>query len=527
MTSRLLPSRFRNEAATGTIDQTKADIATLIQQYKKVIVWENKCIGFDKERPESTIHLPCHRWQALLTIYKHLLNEHEQFVYMSRMPSASAAIRDFLRNYEMLDRMWRYGIYSPLEILRQSLPGSLVHMLHFIDHVSSTLNRILVFDPALEVILYEQLGDVTRYRMAVERQDRKHWAGISRYWYRKAADRNPNIGRIQHSLAVLSHSDALQKLFYLTKAFVCVQPLDGSRATIDIFFNHWKGLALQRDSMATHFVVAHSVLLTDGSGEQLETLTNDFMSLLPMYIQRPSSRNQHEVYIMSCNIASVLGYGTPVYPHLADLFSKKQSSGTANESTSAMEKEDVSNSPTGLRSQLKLNQAFQAIRLTFQTLSVLLRYSNFPNAIPGIHISLAFLWRVSFHRSVMESLEATVPWQAVTGFLNSLFSHNTAFSRIQDEKFPIGEYETAPQLPEDFLIRGQVWSQFYYPDNFFKDISGYGVSIDEMDSEEVVRRHRCLWLGVQIAKVSWHYLGRDLFEGEGRGTDLSYSLVAG
>lgn len=94
---------------------------------------------------------------------------------------------------------------------------------------------------------------------------------------------------------------------------------------------------------------------------------------------------------MSYNIASVLGYGTPIYLYLADLFSKKQSSGTANESTSVMEKEDVSNSPTGLCLQLKLNKAFQAIRLTFQTLSVLLRYSNFPNTIPGIYISLAFL----------------------------------------------------------------------------------------------------------------------------------------
>ncbi|OQE41541.1 hypothetical protein PENNAL_c0729G01083, partial [Penicillium nalgiovense] len=52
---------------------------------------------------------------------------------------------------------------------------------------------------------------------------------------------------------------------------------------------------------------------------------------------------------MSCNIASVLGYGTPVYPQVADLFSKKQSSGAANESAPAMETE-------------------YAIRLTFQTL---------------------------------------------------------------------------------------------------------------------------------------------------------------
>ncbi|CAG8897865.1 unnamed protein product [Penicillium nalgiovense] len=501
MTSRLLPSTSRNEGVTGSIDQTKADIATLRQQYTKLILWEKKCIWFDKKQPQSKIHIPFHRWQALLAIHKHLLQEHEHFFSISQMPSARAAIRDVPYDYAMFNRMWRYGIYSPLELLHQNLPGSLGPMLHFIYHVSSTLNRFLEFDPALGVILYEQLGDVTRYHMAAQRQHRKHLAGISRYWYRKAADQNPNLGRIQHSLAVLSHSDALQRLFYLTKAFVSVQPLCHSWATIDIFFDHWKCFTFQRD-MAAHFVIAHRLLLENCSGERLKALTNDFLSLFPMHIQRSTSRNQHEVYIMSCNIASVLGYGTPVYPQVADLFSKKQSTGAANESAPAIETEYVSNSPTELCSQLKLNQAFQAIRLTFQTLFVLLRYSNFPNAIPGIHISLAFLWRVSFHRSVMESLEATVPWQAVAGFLNSLFSYNTVFSRIQDEKFPIGEYETAPQLPEDFLIRGQVWSQFYYPNNFFKDTSGYGISIDEMDSEEVVRRHRCLWLGVQIAKVS-------------------------
>ncbi|CRL31498.1 unnamed protein product [Penicillium camemberti] len=485
MTSRLLPSTSRNEGVTGSIDQTKADIATLRQQYTKLILWEEKCIWFDKKQPQSKIHIPFHRWQALLAIHKHLLQEHEHFFSMSQMPSARAAIRDVPYDYAMFNRMWRYGIYSPLELLHQNLPGSLGPMLHFIYHVSSTLNRFLEFDPALGVILYEQQGDVTRYHMAAQRQHRKHLAGISRYWYRKAADQNPNL------------------------------PLCHSWATIGIFFDHWEGFTFQRD-MAAHFVIAHRLLLENCSGGRLKGSTNDFLSLFPMHIQRPSSRNQHEVYIMSCNIASALGYGTPIYPQVADLFSKKQSSGSANESAPAMETE-----------YLKLNQAFQEIRLTFQTLLVLLRYSNFPNAIPGIHISLAFLWRVSFHRSIMESLEATVPWQAVAGFLNSLFSHNTVFSRIQDEKFPIGEYETAPQLPEDFLIPGQVWSQFYYPNNFFKDTSGYSISIDEMDSEEVVRRHRCLWLGVQIAKVSWHHLGYDSFEGDGTGTDLSYSLVAG
>ena len=177
--------------------------------------------------------------------------------------------------------------------------------------------------------------------MAIERHDRKHWARISRYWYQKAAGRNPNIGRIQHSLAVLSHSDVLQKLFYFTKAFVSVQPYPPGhgQATIDIFFDHWKNLTFQHD-MAAHFVIAHSALLVNDSGDRFEASANIFLSLLPRHVQRPRSLNQHEVYIMSCNIASILGYGTPEYQHMADHFSK-QSSGAASESISVQKKADV------------------------------------------------------------------------------------------------------------------------------------------------------------------------------------------
>ncbi|GFG17164.1 uncharacterized protein YKR096W, partial [Aspergillus udagawae] len=42
----------------------------------------------------------------------------------------------------------------------------------------------------------ECLGDLARYRMAVEElgmRDRESWAGVARYWYNKAADRNPDM----------------------------------------------------------------------------------------------------------------------------------------------------------------------------------------------------------------------------------------------------------------------------------------------------------------------------------------------
>lgn len=361
MSSQLVPSGYRNEVASSTIGQTEVDIITLKGQYKKVILWENKCIWLDKQRPQSTVYLPRRRWEALLAIHKHLLREHEKFFSMCQSPSASAIIRDLPRKYTMFDRMGRYGIFSLVELLCQSLPGSSAHLLHFADYASKVLKRFLVLDPALGVTLFEPLGDVTRCCMAVERQKREHWADISRYWYHKAADRNPSIGRIQHSIAILSHSDPLQKLFHLTKALLSVQPLPigHARPTIDAFFGNWHALHLQSGSIVSHFVVIHGIIFTNGPRERLKTLTNEFMSLLPMHIRRPRSRTQHEVYIMSCNIASSFGYNACTYKGIADLFSQEQSSGIANASTSARTQADVSNISTDFSLQPELNHPYR------------------------------------------------------------------------------------------------------------------------------------------------------------------------
>jgi hypothetical protein len=48
--------------------------------------------------------------------------------------------------------------------------------------------------------------------MAVEEldlRDRELWAGLARYWYNKTAERNPDVGRIQHHLAILARPDVV------------------------------------------------------------------------------------------------------------------------------------------------------------------------------------------------------------------------------------------------------------------------------------------------------------------------------
>ncbi|KAJ5206904.1 hypothetical protein N7491_002464 [Penicillium cf. griseofulvum] len=96
---------------------------------------------------------------------------------MCQRPSVSLDVKSAPNKYKMSDR-------------------SLKYMLCFIETVSSILERLILSNSELGDSLFEQLGDVARYVMFAEKLDRKYWNGISRCWYQKAADRNPDSGRI-------------------------------------------------------------------------------------------------------------------------------------------------------------------------------------------------------------------------------------------------------------------------------------------------------------------------------------------
>ena len=90
---------------------------------------------------------------------------------------------------------------------------------------------------AFENTWIECLGDLARYSMAVNSPERETWACVARYWYLQASDRNPNIGRIQHHLAVLARPDMLQQLFHYTKSLVSVHPFPSAGESILFLFD--------------------------------------------------------------------------------------------------------------------------------------------------------------------------------------------------------------------------------------------------------------------------------------------------
>jgi hypothetical protein len=109
-----------------------------------------------------------------------------------------------------------------------------------------------------------------------------------------------------------------------------------------------------------------------------------------------------------------------------------------------------------------------ASHLAFSTLGIILERLGDKNVLPLVHISMAFLWCLALNPTSMMYIQVDVPWARIVSFLNTLIRHDTNISKIEGEQFPNFETGTARQLPEDFLMRGQAWSQLYYPKDFFK-----------------------------------------------------------
>lgn len=487
--------------------------------YAGLVMVEKKCIELDKQQAETGEELLPSQWQALIVLHRTLLYEHHDFFLASQHPSASPVLKRLADKYAMPARMWRYGIHSFLELLRQRLPGSLDYMLNFIYLAYSMMTLLLESVSTFRETWIECLGDLARYRMAVEEsdmRDREVWAGMSRYWYNQYADRSPGNGRIQHHLAVLARPDALQQLFYYTKALVSVRPFPNARESIVLLFNTDDGRSLQQ-AMIPAFIATHGTLFTRGSNEQFITRSNQFLSLLRRDLNRLDRQGQQGVYIMCCNLAALLGYGD-ADAVLAMEFSAKEDENVAEAHFFA--REWISQTPSdqqtlAQRAQISYNDslahgnpqlaaqvAFQGSSLAFHTLSVFLDQMGDPTIYPSIHTSLAFIWCLALRPTAMQQLEQLIPWLEITKFLNSLLRLDIEITKIEDSSFPLHQDMTSNQLPEDFLIRGQAWSHLYYPSGFF----GGALSEDDRPSIEepsivIPRKHRCLWLGVRLATV--------------------------
>ncbi|KIW76073.1 hypothetical protein Z517_10818 [Fonsecaea pedrosoi CBS 271.37] len=534
--------------------------------YAGLVMVEKKCVEICAQQAQTTNKLSNEQWQALIALHRTLLHEHHDFFLASQHPTASPALQRLPTKYAMPARMWRHGIHSFLELLRHRLPHSLEHMLSFVYLAYQMMGLLMESVPAFHETWIECLGDLARYRMAIEEadlRDRETWSNVARMWYQKAADRSPDTGRIQHHLAVLARPNIVCQLFYYSKALISVNPFPNARDSIMLLFNPLLDVATppgqkarpdappsKHSKLETSLVTAAGLLFTKGVIDQYCFQAERFTLELENHIARSGvnwkvqgpevasaliallfdfgSDNNYLWQIFRANHDKLKGSQPEAQQQQQQPPQQQQQEGSTTITPDPMAKERIHGEFWGHNSPINANAFRQAtlppehrVNIKFEsadevtsyalpvwskTISIVAGKLGDRNILPFLHLTLAFLWSLSYVPGALIYVEKYVPWNVLAVSLNSLSRSGVVDAHVESKEFPQQQSGTGRQLPEDFPMRGLVWAPYYFPSDFFE---GQVVDEDErsleLPSHAAPRAERCLWLGVRLASLNRYF----------------------
>ncbi|KAL9124853.1 MAG: hypothetical protein Q9217_005866 [Psora testacea] len=538
--------------------------------YAGLVMVEAKCIDVDEKQTGSASEdlskktpLTDDQWRSLIALHKQLLHEHHDFFLASQHPSASSNLSKLAAKYSMAARMWRHGIHAFLEVLRHGLPKSLEHMLAFIYISYSMIALLYETVPTFEDTWIECLGDLGRYRMAIEDdepKDREVWSGVAKYWYSKASDKSPAVGRLYHHLAILARPYTLEQLSLYSRSLTCVTPFESARGSIMTLLNPilaGRPSAYHRAPlMETLGIKAHAILFTypQRSLDEFRLALKQLKESAIHDFLRDFQHNAHKLkrvgaYFAVSNIAAMLEYGAStrkgslrsvlaqafefartMRAEDAPLLEAPPSSDTVmRNADEAVAGDEVQGISAHYSSTLAPDEAetssvivSHASDLTFSTLSIAIseRYwesKYLTHLSPLVHVMMVFIWSSASVRNVINHFEERVPWAGICLYLNKLAAQPGATtSKVFKEEFPKPDMGVGRPLWEDFILRGLLYTRWYFPGTWFSDA---GIDDEERQLEapsmDATRMERVLWLGHRIASLNiwiWYNLETKSFE---------------
>ncbi|KAF2434491.1 hypothetical protein EJ08DRAFT_468226 [Tothia fuscella] len=405
-------------------------------------------------------------------------------------------------------RMWKHGIHSFLELLRYRLPESLEFMISFIYTAYQMMSLLYETVPAFEDTWIECLGDLGRYRMAIEDEDirdRETWAGVARFWYSKAADRSPEVGRLYHHLAILARPNGLQQLYLYSRSLTSVQIFHSARESILTLFNPLMGRSEASSSrlskIDTYFIKTHAVLFSKEGLHEVEQLRDGFLGLLDHHIGKVTAKwREQGSYVIIANLGALYDFGNR--SSLRRLFELSDNSQHSAQEPSIK----TSTETSGPDPSSQISFSF-TLRLFSLTTTLVLQRTGDKNVLPYVHILLSFLTSLASARKfdfreqyVGRAIFQALPCADLCSFLNALVQTDLVNSRFESKDFIRPVKGEGRPLPEDHLIRGQIWSQSAFPTDWFNE--------SEVDDEERSIEHastvrdrseRVLWLAYCLA----------------------------
>ncbi|KAL8290867.1 hypothetical protein RB598_006232 [Gaeumannomyces tritici] len=490
-------NQLQKQPETRPISQDQL-IAEVKGIYSGLVMVESRCIDVDSAQTslpdgQDTSKLTDDQWQALISLHRALLHEHHDFFLASQHPSAGPALRRLASKYAMPARMWRHGIHSFLELLRHRLPASSEYMLSFIYLAYSMMALLYETVPAFEDTWIECLGDLSRYRMAIEDDDvhdRNVWTAVSRSWYSKASDKAPTTGRLHHHLAILARPDVVAQLFYYLKSLTVAIPFKSARDSILTLFEPViSGSQSKLPAINRAFIQVHAVLFTNKNEQILEGALKEFRDNLDLEIARSTRKWLKPGYeIALSNTAAVLGHGSANNALMKAIAASRPEDSGADSTMEGAADDEIE---WPLRVQ-------QAVKFSQDTDKIVMARLGDPNILSYLHARLFFMYAMSSIDVAMGRLELAFPWHLLCLSLNSFipdFEHPETYESAEFPKTP-----TKP-LPEDWALRGLVWTEHAFPAEHFKIDKSED---DERDFETPSlgdhRRERGLWLACRIAE---------------------------
>ncbi|EFY90689.1 hypothetical protein MAC_03269 [Metarhizium acridum CQMa 102] len=417
-----------------TSDQLAAEVQGI---YAGLALLESKCIEYDSTQKETDLSQG--QYHVLISLHWSLLHEHHDFLL------APSTHRRAPRSEDL-----------HLKLLRRKLPGSLEHMLTFI-YIAYTMMAVLYETvPTFEDTWIECLGDLGRYRMAVEDDDiheRETWTGVSRSWYTKASDETPTTGRLYHHLAILARPNALQQLYLYAKSLCVPVPFLSARDSVmtlfDPLLNANPSASQRLEPVDVAFVRVHGILFSGTHEDQLEPSMKQFLELLDNRIGREHGNWLESGYFIGISLSCLLlGFGDASNVLMNAVLKSQQVDDTIMDDLPDPVLTDAFNTAVGFAAR------------TYEI--VIARWGD-KNTLPCLHTLLVFYWFMMDFDVGRQYLEDSLPWEQTALLLNYLLRTSEFTPRLDTPEIPWPEGGKAHHLPEDYAMRGLIYTGTYFP----------------------------------------------------------------
>ncbi|RWA03437.1 hypothetical protein EKO27_g11668 [Xylaria grammica] len=421
--------RLIKQPETRPISQEQL-VAEVKGIYAGLMMVESKCIEVDNaQSSQNDTKLNNEQWQALIALHRTLLHEHHDFFLASQHPSASPALKRLAS------------------------------------------------------------------KMAIEDEDirdREVWTSVSRHWYSKASDKAPTTGRLYHHLAILARPNALQQLFYYTKALCVPIPFASAKESIMTLFDPLLVAGGYQQSRLAPidlaFVKSHGILFSRKQLNSFRPAADEFLGLLNNHIGRLMKRwMEAGYYIAIANCCGLLSYGREenVIMKLIHNQGDENQPQPVGSGTGAKPSSDLEN----------------PLYLAMGTHEVVFHRRDDVHVLPYVHVVMVFMFYLVRLPNALQHVEHLFPWELLSLLLNELLNSYDSYDRIRSDEFPRETNDPPRPIPEDFALKGLGFVDNYYPPDWFSnDKIDDDEKYFEMASMTDVRKERILWLGYKMAQ---------------------------